>query len=306
MSQLSTSDRRRITTIGFALFVALIIAIPMAAYSAPNDGVEGLTEEQAAFASRFLAFMSDMDAKYFAKAGELNGDPTSEVTNFHYDFADYEVKVDRGPVIEKIGRMTGIVLKPTSDIQRQTVFGRYFGIDVHPKTPLVGLLHAAFIFQYYPDGKSVLGGWVDILPGATNEEDLAALKKSMDDVFEKHGIDGTKYRERVCEGLFMAVERSYVRRPACVGGSFFGRDMLGVTEENYLFMTEMYESFIDTYMSLIEKRKDEPYTPEDVAAQDAMRLNWFEDQMFADPYAASGITPYEVWSLAFTPPVVKF
>jgi hypothetical protein len=35
-------------------------------------------------------------------------------------------------------------------------------------------------------------------------------------------------------------------------------------------------------------------------------LNWFEDQMFADPYAASGITPYEVWSTSFTPPVVKF
>ncbi len=290
----------------FALFVGLAMNFPGSVSAAPNDGVEDLNEEQQAIAARFLTFLSDMDAKYFGRASQIDSDLKIESKEFNYDFADYLVKVGRGPVVEKIGRMTGIVLKPTSDIQKPTVFGRYYGIDIHPKTPLVGLLHAAFIFQYHPDGKSVLGGWVDILPGATSEEDLAALKKSMDDVFEKHGIDGTKYRERVCEGLYMAVERSYVRRPACVGGTFFGRDMFSVTEENYLFMTEMYESFIDTYVSLIEKRKDQPYTPEDVAAQDAMRLNWFEDQVFADPYAASGITPYEVWSLAFTPPVVKF
>jgi len=82
--------------------------------------------------------------------------------------------------------------------------------------------------------------------------------------------------------------------------------MMEITEENFLFVTEAYDRFVETFMTIVEKRKDEPYTDADIAAQDAMRRNWFEDQIFADPYAASGITPYEVWSLSFSPPVVKF
>lgn len=280
--------------------------VPFAAQSAPNDGVEGLTEEQAAFAGRALDFMSEMDTKYFGRAREIDDGLTVETKDFNYDFADYLLKVGRGPMVEKIGRMTGIVLKPTSDIQRQTVFGRYFGIDIHAKTPLVGLLHAAFLIQYYPDGSSAIGGTLNIVPGAARKEDLNYIKEALDGVFAKHGVDGAPHRKRVCEGTEMAVDHRYRRRLACVGGSFFGRNMMAVNEENFLFMTEAYDTFIDAYMTVLEKRKDEPYTDEDVVAQDAMRLNWFEDQMFADPYAASGITPYEVWSFSFSPPVVKF
>jgi coproporphyrinogen III oxidase len=82
--------------------------------------------------------------------------------------------------------------------------------------------------------------------------------------------------------------------------------MMSVNEENFLFMTEAWDTFVSAFLDIVEQRKDATYTDEDIAKQDAMRLNWFEDQMFADPYAASGITPYEVWSTSFTPPVVKF
>ena len=35
----------------------------------PNDGVEGLNEEQQSFAGRFLQFQDDMDEKLFGRAG---------------------------------------------------------------------------------------------------------------------------------------------------------------------------------------------------------------------------------------------
>ena len=81
--------------------------------------------------------------------------------------------------------------------------------------------------------------------------------------------------------------------------------MMDVTEKNFNFMTEAYERFIDAYMTLIEKRKDDPYTVQDIAAQDAMRRNWLEDMLFSDPFTTN-ITPYEVWSLSNLPPAVKF
>jgi hypothetical protein len=58
-------------------------------------------------------------------------------------------------------------------------------------------------------------------------------------------------------------------------------------------------------MGLVEKHKDSPYTEKDVKAQDTMRREWLQDQLFSDPYA-SKIVPFEAWSLANVPPVIKF
>ena len=286
------------------VMVVTVFVAPV--YAGKNDGVEGLNEAQQAFAARTLEFLDVMDAKYFARAAEIDAGLVVKRRAFDYDFARYETLVGRGPAVEKIGRMTGIVFEPTGDVQSPTVFGRYYGIDVHPNNPRLGMIHAAFLVQYYPDGTSAIGGTLNVLPGAAPAEDLAMMKAALDEVFEKHGVDGTPLRKRVCEGTELAVDKDFRRRLACVGASFFGYPMMSVNEDNFLFMTEAYDRFVGTFLDIVEKRKNAPYTDEDIAKQDAMRLNWFEDQMFADPYAASGITPYEVWSTSFTPPVVKF
>ena len=286
------------------IFAAVLFSAPV--HAGKNDGVEGLNKAQQAFAARTLEFLDAMDTKYFARAAEIDAGLVVTSKDFDYDFARYETLVGRGPAVEKIGRMTGIVFEPTGEVQSPTVFGRYYGIDVHPKNPGLGMIHAAFLVQYYPDGTSAIGGTLNVLPGAASAEDLAMMKAALDEVFEKHGVDGTPLRKRVCEGTELAVDKDFRRRLACVGASFFGYPMMSVNEDNFQFMTEAYDRFVGTFLDIVEKRKDAPYTEADIAKQDAMRLNWFEDQMFADPYAASGITPYEVWSTSFTPPVVKF
>lgn len=285
---------------------AALLIVMLPAFAGLNDGVEGLNEQQQVFAARTLKFIDDMDAKHFARAADIDATLKLESKNFDYDFARYEAHVGRGDVVEKIGRMTGIVYEPTGDIQTPTLFGRYFGIDVHPKNPNLGMLHAAFLVQYYPGGKSAVGGTLNVLPGAFREEDLETMKAALDEVAEKHGVDIEPLRARVCEGTEMAVDAKYRRRLACVGASFFGFPMLAVNEENFLFVTEAYDRFVETFLTLVDERKDAPFTDEHIAKQDAMRRNWLEDQLFTDPYAASGITPYEVWSLTFSPPVVKF
>lgn len=286
------------------IFAAVLFSAPV--HAGKNDGVEGLNKAQQAFAARTLEFLDAMDTKYFARAAEIDAGLVVTSKDFDYDFARYETLVGRGPAVEKIGRMTGIVFEPTGEVQSPTVFGRYYGIDVHPNNPRLGMIHAAFLVQYYPDGTSAIGGTLNVLPGAAPAGDLAMMKAALDEVFEKHGVDGTPLRKRVCEGTELAVDKDFRRRLACVGASFFGYPMMSVNEDNFLFMTEAYDRFVGTFLDIVEKRKNAPYTDEDIAKQDAMRLNWFEDQMFADPYAASGITPYEVWSTSFTPPVVKF
>jgi coproporphyrinogen III oxidase len=290
---------------GLALFASAILAAP--AVATPNDGVEGLNEEQQAFAARHLEFLDRVDDKLFSMARNLNsGKQSDESETMEFGFADYNVRVARGDVVEKIGRMTSRVYEPTSDRQRPTVFGRYYGVDVHAKSPLMGQVHAAIVLQYYPDGVSALGGTLNLLKGGAQQEDLDYVKQAIDAVFEKHERDPAPYRERVCNMADEAVRSEFHRKLSCVGASFFGFPMMEVTEENFLFMAEVYERFITAYLETLNGRKDEPYTEENISIQDTMRLNWLEDQAFGDPYSSGGITPYEVWGRAFLPPIVKF
>ena len=295
---------RTATGPAFALITAFALLLgPAAVCSAPNDDIEGLTAEQSALANRALKFLSDMDRLYFGRIAGLNGEFGIEVLDFPTDYADHQVQVARGSVVEKAGRMRVITKKPKAEFQDQRVWSRFFSVDVHPKSPLVGMLHAAFVMHFNPDGTSAIGGWVDVLPGASPAEDLEYLKQTMDAVFEKHGVDGAIHRKMSCEGTRGEGERR--RKPACVGGSFYGRDMMSVSDETFRFMTEAYSSFLEAYLNLIEKRQSDSYQPSDVTAQDAMRRNWLEDRFFSDPFTGN-VVPYEVWSLSTLPPAVKF
>lgn len=294
------------------MIVSIVIAL--AQFSAPSvyasDEIEGLSEEQSAFANRMLSFMSDMDAQYFDRIAEMNGGLNLQTDSASSESSDRDIKVTRGPIVEKAGRMISVTRSRKGKFPTERYFSRRLSFDVHPETPLVGMLHAVIQMHYDKDGTSAIGGWLDILPGATGEEDLAYLKQTMDDVYEKYGIDGEPHRKLVCEGHAeedpLSMDNSYRRRPACVGGSFFSNPtMMTVTENNFAFMTEAFERFVDAYMTLIERRRDDPYSAEDLAAQDAMRLNWLEDRLFSDPYTTN-VTGYEAWSLATLPPEVKF
>jgi coproporphyrinogen III oxidase len=96
------------------------------------------------------------------------------------------------------------------------------------------------------------------------------------------------------------------RRPDDSGVSFYGPPVFpGDTARSYEFVAELFDQFTSAYMDLVSKRARDSYTPADLAAQDTMRKRWLVDQLFSDPFA-SKLVPFEVWSLANVPPVVKF
>ena len=302
VEELKMRSQKLVMTI---VFIAVLSSAQVYIRSvAAADNLGALPEEQAAFARRTLEFIEKMDSMHFDRTERLNSGLELETLNLETEFSSYDVKVARGSVIEKTGRVITISRRPAAQFQRQNLWGRFFSLDVHPRSPLVGILHAAFVVQFYPDGTSTIGGTLDVLRGANVEEDLTYLKGVMDDVYEKYGVDSAPHRELICKRDGEETNR-WRRRSACVGGSFYGADTMTVTEENFRFMTEAYERFVDAYLTIVEKRKADSYTEEDLAAQDAMRRNWLEDHLFVDPYT-SNITPYEAWSLYSLPPSVKF
>jgi len=184
-----------------------------------------------------------MDEKYFARIEALNHGGTDEQMSMTSDYSNYDIRVTRGPIIEKAGRMLAIGNKTSpgrAPNMGELVWGRFYSLDIHPKTPLVGMLHATLVLQFFENGKSAVGGWLDTMPGTRIEEDIAVLHTTVDSHFEKHDKDPALYRRLMCKGTEDTVAE-FRRKPSCSGVSFYGPPVFRRdTEQSYAFVEALF------------------------------------------------------------------
>ncbi|MEO8224203.1 MAG: hypothetical protein ABI661_05315 [Gammaproteobacteria bacterium] len=290
-----------------ALFAFILAAAPALA-AGPGDSLDDLTPEQARVAGEMLDFMTSIETRFWQKVDTLNGvKPGKAVVetlvmdppkNGHY-----EVRVHRGKVVEKAGVMTvnTQVEKPPFIIGGK--WNRFIEVAVHPKTPYLGMLHATFSVQISDKGEGNIGATMDMIKAAQLPEDLALFDQRVTAVFAKFGMDREKYRGKGCaqkrEGPW-----KYYRPGTCTGVSMYGPDMVA-DEKHFALVSELYSTVVDTYFELLDKRRRQHYGAAELAAQDAMRRGWLEDQLFWD-VLAKNFVPYEAWSAVNAPPVVKY
>ncbi len=296
--------RARSVTIG-ALVAAALAARVMAADEAPVNAPAALSAEQQALADRMQAFQERTEASIFSRVTKLNGDLALEERVFDYDNAAHTVKVARGKVVEKAGWYVNVTKKAIPPFVPEPLWSRYVEINVHPTTPHVGMLHATVYVTYLANGKSVLAGYMDYVPGVWHDDDNARLKESLDAVYAKHGADITRFRKQLCESEFGAKKHRDRLKAACVGASLYDPPFMEVNEANFALATEAFDAFVGTYFDILGERRRQRYTSADIDERDAMRKRWLEDQLFADTMSMK-VVPYEVWSLANQAPAVKF
>ena len=307
-------NTRLLVTFVFLFLIQGIFSLH-AEYSNQTERLDALTSDNRIIAEDLITFMQTSDDKYFAWVNKINQQnlpendgPRISDKNFDWttEYSDYNIRVVRGPVVEKTGRMLseGKMTSPGRG-DKDLVWGRFYSIDIHPKTPLVGMLHATLVLQFFEDNSIATGGWLDMMPGTKIPEDLEFLKQTTDDYFAENNADTALYRRLVCKGTEDTIEY-WRRRPSCSGVSFYGPPVFRDSgEKSYMFIKGMFTEFVDAYMQLVEKRMDDSFSEEDVLAQETMRHRWLIDQLFSDPYA-SKIVPFEVWSAANVPPTIKF
>lgn len=283
--------------------------IPTAARAGgPGDSLDALTPEQAIVARQMLDFMTGIEATFWSRVDALNGvkPGTAKVESLVMDppkNGHYEVRVQRGPVVEKAGVMTVMTTVEQPPFIIGGKWNRFIEVAAHPKSPLVGMLHATFSMQFSDKGIGNIGATIDMMKAAQKPEDLALFDERITAVFRKHGVDREKYRGKGCsqkrEGFW-----KYYRPGTCTGVSMYGPDMLA-DEPHFQLVSDLYRTAVDTYFELVQKPERQPYTAADLAAQDAMRKGWLEDQLFWDVLAKKFV-PYEAWSAVNAPPVVKW
>jgi coproporphyrinogen III oxidase len=274
--------------------------------AADDERLARLAPAERAIAQDVTTFIARVDEKYLARIAALNGGAELETLEKQTGDTDYLVRVTRGSVVEKAGTLMAVGKKTQPGRSTANLlWSRFYSLDIHPRSPLVGMLHATVVVQFYDDGQSFAGGWLGVMNGTRNAADMARLKEITDAHFARHGRDAAPYRGLIVRGTEDTVQE-FRRRPDDSGVSFYGPPVYpGDTGRSHAFIAALFEQFTDAYLDIVARRAAEPFTPGDLAAQDRMRKRWLIDQLFSDPFA-SKLVPFEVWSLATVPPVVKF
>jgi coproporphyrinogen III oxidase len=264
-----------------------------------GNSIDNLDASQTVVAEQMLSFMDDLEQRFFAAARKFNGSDTVENRVFDYDNAHYEVQVVRGDVIEKGGLMKTYAKTAIKPYVPEPLWQRYIEIDLHPKTPLVGQLHATLTCSFQVSGKSIVAGYMDYTPAVWIDEDVAYIKSAVDQHFAAHDRDVDRERR-------MLQQKSHkdILRASCAGVAFFP-PTLQLTSENLDFVAATHTTIFNAYTDVLERRRDQPYAAADLAAQEGMRRRWLEDHLFHDPVTRK-MVPYEVWSFADQAPSIKF
>ena len=262
--------------------------------------IDDLTAEQRVQAERMLTLTEQRGQFFLDTIEKFNGSREIETRDFDIEKAHHVVSVARGNVLEKAAYYTNYTKMADPPYVPEAIWDRYFELDFHPRTPLLGQLHATMYVTYMANGKSAVAGYMDYTPGTWIDEDVAYLKKIVDDHFEANDHDVERYRRM----LYQPYHQDKLRA-ACVGAAFYVRPMLEINDVNMQFVQEAHEKFVNGYLDILERRKDEPYTETDLENQAGMRKRWLEDHLFSDPFTMY-VVPYDVWSFADAPPTVHF
>jgi coproporphyrinogen III oxidase len=262
--------------------------------------INGLNSEQSAYAEQMLSLMETRQQFFLDTIERFNGSRETETRVFDEDTALHEVSVARGETIEKAGWYTNRMKKADPPYVPEMLWGQYFEIDFHPRTPLLGQMHATVYFTYMTDGTSAIAGYMDYTPGTWIDEDIACMKATVDKIIDENGHDREHFRQMLYKDYHKDILRA-----ACIGAAFYARPMLEINTKNFAFVADAHTRFVNAYLDVLDRRKDEAFTEQDLANQADMRRRWLEDHLFSDPFTMN-VVPYKVWSFADAPPTVRF
>ncbi len=165
---------------------------------------------------------------------------------------------------------------------------------LHPKNPMVPTVHANWRYfeMYDTDGNIVeswFGGGQDLTPYYLFEEDAKHFHHICKTTCDKHNPEFYDTYKKRCDEYFWNSHRDEARG---VGGLFF--DYLKKTESMtmqdwYNFVTEVGDSFLDSYMPIIQKRMNIPYDTENRNWQEIRRGRYVEFNLVHDKGTLFGL-----------------
>jgi coproporphyrinogen III oxidase len=175
---------------------------------------------------------------------------------------------------------------------------------LHPRSPMVPTVHANF--RYLTKGsKQWFGGGADLTPYYPYRDDVIHFHRIWKSVCTRHPapVDYARFKQW-CDEYFYLAHR---REPRGVGGVFF--DYLeGDRDALFAFVQDCGNAFLDAYVPIARRRKDEPYTEDQRRFQEFRRGRYVEFNLLYDRGTLFGLkTGGRTESILMSlPPVVRW
>lgn len=209
--------------------------------------------------------------------------------------------IENGAVIEKGGVNISAVhgLLPRSmqayfKVGEVDFFACGLSLVIHPKNPMAPTVHANYrYFEMYDDRGIILdqwfGGGQDLTPYYLFEEDAVHFHQQCKKACDKYHPDFYKEFKDNCDKYFYNKHRNESRG---VGGLFF--DYLKANKEfniqdRFDFVTGLGDVFLDSYMPILNKRKDQLYSKLNRNWQEIRRGRYVEFNLIHDKGTLFGL-----------------
>lgn len=148
---------------------------------------------------------------------------------------------------------------------KPTFFATGVSIVIHPKSPMVPIIHMNIRYFEMSTGVKWLGGGIDLTPHYIVKEDAQFFHTQLKITCDKHDLGYYPKFKKWADDYFYITHRKETRG---IGGIFFDRLNSDENSENHqmnfeknlAFWKEVGETFLPTYSELIARNKDKPYT----------------------------------------------
>lgn len=225
--------------------------------------------------------------------------------------------MEGGAVFEKAGVNTSAVqgtlperMAKVFDVSTMPFFATGLSLVIHPRSPFVPTVHANFRYfalgedQHTPDDQW-FGGGADLTPYYPYLEDTQHFHRVWKTVCDEHaGVADYAAFKQHCDAYFYLPHRNETRG---VGGIFY--DYLRADPEATLaFSQQAGHAFLEAYLPLVERRKDQAYGERERRYQTLRRGRYAEFNLLFDRGTRFGIeTEGRTESILMSlPPLVRW
>jgi coproporphyrinogen III oxidase len=156
---------------------------------------------------------------------------------------------------------------------------------LHPRNPHVPTVHANFRYLTKGD-RAWFGGGADLTPFYPVLEDVVHFHRAWKEVCDRHAAVAEYARlKRWCDEYFFLAHRN---EPRGVGGIFF--DYFDKEPEaTFAFVRDAGDAFLDSYLPIVRRRRDEPYTEQQKEFQEYRRGRYVEFNLVYDRGTVFGL-----------------
>ena len=209
--------------------------------------------------------------------------------------------IENGNVFEKGGVNISAVDGPLPEAMQ-----KYFGVSeanffacglslvLHPKNPMVPTVHANWrYFELYNKSGDMVSSWFgggqDLTPYYLFEEDAIHFHKICKEACDAHNPSFYEMYKKQCDTYFWNTHRNEARG---IGGLFFDRckETEEMSMQNWFdFVSEVGNSFLNSYVPIVERRKDLQYSDEQRTWQEIRRGRYVEFNLIHDKGTLFGL-----------------